>query len=551
MSMPTPVSPAASPPESPAASPPRRRLARLLRPPRRTVRLRLTLIYGGVFLLSGGVLLALTYLLVGQTSSGPNYSAGITAKGAIVKGPRGNNVTLQTVLPATARAAPKAASRVLLATEGKAGGRHVFLRGPHARGGAPAKGSSQPNATVKGLEAAFATNGAGAAGLGGASATNGAGPAGLEFPGGGLLTVDQARAQAREAELLTLDQARAQARKLEALGRQQHAEEMHRLLVDLGIALAIVAILSLGLGWLLAGRLLRPLQTITKAARAISAKSLHRRLALRGPSDELREVGDTFDELLGRLERSFEAQRQFVANASHELRTPLTLERAIVEVTLADPSASNETLRSTCERVLAIGEQQERTIDALLALARSERGLEVCEPFDLSRLAREVIAARNPQIASSGLRLESDLPEACASGDPSLAERLVANLIDNAVLYNLSDGWVSVRTATTNGRAVLTVSNSGPVVPAQDVERLFHPFQRIGASRASQGDGHGLGLSIVSAIAAAHDADLQARARPEGGLQISVGFDATASPSELDDAVGASRWDAASSASVI
>ncbi len=539
MSAPTSASPAAIPPASSAERRPRRRLARLLRPPRRTVRLRLTLIYGGVFLLSGGVLLAITYVLVGQTSSGPNYSAGITAKGAIVKGPRGNNVTLQTVLPATARAAPKAASRVHPAPEGKAGGPHVFLRAPYARGGAPVKGPSQVNATVKGLEGAFATNGAGPVGLGVASATNGAGPVGLEFPGGGLVTVDQARAQARELELVTLEQARAQARKLEALGRQQHGEEMHRLLVDLGIALAIVAILSLGLGWFLAGRLLRPLQTITKAARAISAKSLHRRLALRGPSDELREVGDTFDELLGRLERSFEAQRQFVANASHELRTPLTLERAIVEVTLADPCASNETLRATCERVLAIGEQQERTIDALLALARSERGLEGYEPFDLSRLAREVIAARNPEIASRGLHLESDLDDARTSGDPSLAERLVANLIDNAARYNLSGGWVSVTTATTSGRAILTVSNSGPVVPPDDVERLFSPFQRIGAARASQGDGHGLGLSIVSAIAAAHDADLQARARPEGGLHIGVSFAATASPSELDETADA------------
>ena len=474
-----------------AASPPRRRLARLLRLPRRTVRLRLTLLYGGVFLLSGAVLLALTYVLVGQTTSGPNYSAGITAKGAIVKGPSGKNVTLQTVLPGTLHHTPTAVSRAFAAPEGKGGGPRIVLPVPGARD-KPFKG-----------------------------------PGGFELPGGGLLTVDQAQAQAHKLELLTLDQARAQARKLEALGRQQHSEEMHRLLVDLGIALAIVAILSLGLGWLLAGRLLRPLQTITKAARAISAKSLHRRLALGGPRDELREVGDTFDELLERLECSFEAQRQFVANASHELRTPLTLERAVVEVALADPHASNETLRATCERVLAIGEQQERMIDALLALARSERGLQRDDPFDLSRLAHEAIAACNPEIASRGLRLESDLCEARTSGDASLAERLIANLIDNAARYNAGEGWVRVTTATTKGQAILTVSNSGPVVPDGDIERLFHPFQRMGAARASHGDGHGLGLSIVSAIAAAHDADLQARARPEGGLQISVGFAAT------------------------
>jgi signal transduction histidine kinase len=452
-----------------------------MRLPRRTVRLRLTLLYGGVFLLSGAALLAITYVLVGQTTSGPNYSAGITARGAIVKGPGGNDVTLPTVPPAALYLAPAGAPRAF----------------------------SRPRGT-----------------------------GGLELPGGGLLTVDEARAQERKLELLTLDQARAQARKLEALGRQQHREEMHRLLVNLGIALAIVAILSLGLGWLLAGRLLRPLQTITKAARAISAESLHRRLSLGGPRDELREVGDTFDGLLERLERSFEAQRQFVANASHELRTPLTLERAIVEVALADPSASNETLRATCERVLAIGEQQERMIDALLALARSEGGLERSDRFDLGHLARQAIAARQPLLESAGVRLESRLEEAPTSGDASLAERLVANLIDNAARHNVEDGWVSVRSATASGRAVLTVSNSGPVVPEEDLARLFHPFQRMGAARASHGDGHGLGLSIVSAIAAAHGADLQARARPQGGLHISVSFAAAATPRAPEEAAG-------------
>ncbi len=497
MGAPTPASPAASLPAAGTDRPPRRRVLRLLRLPRRTVRLRLTLLYGGVFLLSGAMLLAITYVLVGQTTNGPNYSAAITANGAILKGPRGVNLSpLEIVLPGY-RHAPAAASRVLSTLPGKGSGRAAFLLPP----GAFAKG-----------------------------------PFGVEPPGGGLLTVDAARAQERKLEILTLDQARAQARKLETLGHQQHREEMHRLLVDLGIALATVAIISLGLGWFLAGRLLRPLQTITQAARAISASSLHKRLALRGPRDELREVGDTFDELLQRLERSFQAQRQFVANASHELRTPLTLERAIVEVTLADPAASNETLRATCERVLAIGGQQERMIEALLALARSERGLERAKLFDLSRLAREVIAAHNPEIASRGLELKSDLQEARTSGDASLAERLVSNLVDNAARYNVSDGWVTVTTATTKGRAILTVSNSGPVVPLGDVERLFRPFQRSGAARASHGDHHGLGLSIVSAIAVAHGADLQARARPEGGLHISVSFAAAASASELDGA---------------
>jgi signal transduction histidine kinase len=464
------------------------------------VRLRLTLLYGGVFLVSGAALLALTYVLVGQTSRGPNYSAAITAKGVILKGPSGRNVALQLLRPGPAGSAPLGASRGPQRTVLKGGKQNV----------------------VRTFEGGIA-----------------AGPAFAgkpEFPGGGLLTVDQARAQARHLQLLTLDQARAQARKLESLGRQQHSEEMHRLLVDLGIALATVALLSLGLGWLLAGRLLRPLQTITKAARAISAKSLHRRLALDGPRDELREVGDTFDELLERLERSFEAQRQFVANASHELRTPLTLERAVVEVTLADPDASTETLRATCERVLAIGAQQERMIDALLALARSEGGLEHDDPFDLSRLTGEVIGAHRAEIAGRGLQLEGELEEAHTSGDASLAERLLANLIDNATRHNVAGGWLGVSTATTDGRAIVTVSNSGPVVPEEDVERLLRPFQRMGVARASHGDGNGLGLSIVSSIAAAHGADLQARARPEGGLAVTVSFAAATPRADADDA---------------
>ncbi len=497
-------------PTTAPGSPPARTRARWLRLPRRTVRLRLTLLYGGVFMVSGCALLATTYVLVGQTARSPNYSAGVTASGAVVKGPRGNNVTLQVVLRDVPCGSGLSVSKGHVQTESRASAKRVCVGGPAAVAGRAAYGSAQRSGGEKGYEGPVALPRLGAKGF--------------EFPGGGLLTPDQAQAQAHKLQVLTLNQAQAQARKLEALGRQQHSEEMHRLLVDLGIALAIVASLSLGLGWFLAGRLLRPLQTITKTARAISAKSLHRRLALRGPRDELREVGDTFDELLERLERSFEAQRQFVANASHELRTPLTLERAVVEVALADPRASNETLRATCERVLAIGEQQERMIDALLALARSERGLEREEPFDLGRLVGETVAAREPDLAARGLALEGTLESAPTSGEERLAERLVANLVDNAMQHNVEGGWVRVDTAAIAGRAVLTVSNSGPVVPASEVERLFRPFQRIGTARVTGADGHGLGLSIVSAIADAHGAELQARARPEGGLEITVGF---------------------------
>ena len=433
------------------ADPQPRGRQRLLRLPRRTVRLRLTLLYGGVFLLSGVVLLAITYLLVGQTTSVPTRGA----RGPLAYFP---------VTGANGRTAVKTGS----------GGPHVAVTAP--------KGA----------------------------AANERVPAAQAAPRGAPLTVDQAQALGR---------------KVEALARQQHNEELHRLLVDLGIALALMASVSMLVGWFLAGRALRPLQAITGAARAISATSLHRRLALRGPHDELRELGETFDELLERLERSFEAQRQFVANASHELRTPLTLERAIVEVTLADPAASNETLRATCERVLAIGEQQERMVEALLVLARSERGLDRRDPFDLAELARDVMVARSPEIASRGLRLESELEHAPTTGDPDWAERLVANLLDNAMQHNAAGGWVSVTSGIEHGRAVLTVSNNGPVIPQEEVERLFRPFQRLGAMRTNRGEGHGLGLSIVSAIATAHGARLRAQARPRGGLKIQVSFD--------------------------
>jgi signal transduction histidine kinase len=266
------------------------------------------------------------------------------------------------------------------------------------------------------------------------------------------------------------------------------------------------------------------LQTITRAARAISATNLHRRLSLKGPDDELRELGDTFDDLLERLERSFAAQRQFVANASHELRTPLTLERAILEVALADPSASTAELRATCERVLAIGGQQERMIDALLTLARSERGLDRRVVFDLQRAVEEVLESRRAALEGNHVSLEEHCSGALVSGDRELVERLVANLLDNAIHHNRPGGWVRVATGLDVGDAVVSVSNSGPVVPADQLQRLFEPFTRLGAERSAHGDGHGLGLSIVAAIANAHEARIEARPRPQGGLEVEVRF---------------------------
>jgi signal transduction histidine kinase len=426
-----------------------------LRRPRYTIRLRLALIYGGVFLACGAVLLTLTYVLVRQTSKGPVYSVKANGKSVTVKGPHG---------PV---------------------GLAVFrLTAPAGKGG----GLDQAAGVVTQ-------------------------PA---FRGGPLPLPD--------APPLTLATARAQARQLAALGKLQHEDELQGLLTDLGIALALMAIVSVGLGWLVAGRALRPLKTITRTARAISATNLHKRLSLGGPRDELRELGDTFDQLLERLERSFAAQRQFVANASHELRTPLTLERAIVEVALADPSASTEDLRAACRRVLAIGEQQEHTIDALLTLARSERGLEHSVVFDLKAPVSDVLASRRAALARHGLELECGLASALTRGDRRLIERLIANLLDNAIRHNRREGWVRLATRLDTQNAVLAISNSGPVVPEAEVEQLFEPFRRLGRDRRTGEEGHGLGLSIVAAIANAHGAKTSVRAPREGGLEIEVRF---------------------------
>ncbi len=304
----------------------------------------------------------------------------------------------------------------------------------------------------------------------------------------------------------------------------QHGADVRALAFVSLIALVAMAAVSMGLGWLVAGRVLRPLRTITSAAREISATDLHRRLALTGPDDEFKELGDTFDGLLGRLEASFQAQRQFVANASHELRTPLARLKTLAQVALADPSASVESLRAAHDRVLASEQQLEQLIDALLSLARGERGLERRQAVGLAALAADLLDERGVEIERRGLRLNTELDAARVQGDPRLLERLVANLIDNAIRHNTVGGRIEVATATTTGSVVLSVVNDGPVVPAEELERLRAPFERLGAARTGAGDGHGLGLSIVHAIVSAHGAQLAIGSRPEGGLAVEVRF---------------------------
>jgi signal transduction histidine kinase len=333
----------------------------------------------------------------------------------------------------------------------------------------------------------------------------------------------QAQQQLAHAQHQLAEAARllAQAGSLEAA---QRAADSHQLLVNSGIALAIVALLALLAGWLVAGRILRPIRTITRTARRISSTSLHERLALDGPEDELKELGDTLDDLFGRLATAFDAQRHFVANASHELRTPLTYQRALIQVALSDPGASIETLRAGYERLLASGAHQERLIEALLALSRGQAGLDRRECLDLAAITDQVLLGRHHDAREGGIRIRTAVALAPITGDPRLVERLVANLLDNALHYNQPGGQVDVAVRPECGHAVLSIANSGPQIQPEAIDRLLQPFQRLGEDRTDHNDGLGLGLSIVQAIATAHNATLNIEARQAGGLSIDVTF---------------------------
>jgi signal transduction histidine kinase len=313
----------------------------------------------------------------------------------------------------------------------------------------------------------------------------------------------------------------AQAGSVEAA---QRAADSHQLLVNSGIALSIVAALALLAAWLVAGRMLRPIRTITRTARRISSASLHERLALDGPEDELKELGDTLDGLFARLEAAFDAQRHFVANASHELRTPLTAERTLLQVALDDPGTTIADWRATAREVLASTDEQARLIEALLTLASSEGGLNGFEPVDLAAAVSAAHHDLRPEIDRLGIQVHQVTTPAPLEGDSLLVERLVANLVGNAVHHNVAGGSVQVLTEMTEGWAVLSVANTGPRIPPGEVDRLFQPFQRLDRRRSNYKDGHGLGLSIVRAIATAHGATITAQPEPDGGLFVTVAF---------------------------
>jgi signal transduction histidine kinase len=304
----------------------------------------------------------------------------------------------------------------------------------------------------------------------------------------------------------------------------QNAFTGHHFNVGPALVFAGAVVVAVALGWLIAGRFLRPLRKITATARDISASNLSRRLSITGRDDEFAELGETLDDLFTRLEASFQAQRHFVANASHELRTPLTAARTLLQLALADPDATVQTLRSTCQQLLALGYQQERLIDALLTLASSERGIAQWAPFDLAEIAAKAIMDRRREAGRRGIRIDTTLDTATATGDPNLAGSLVENLVDNAIRHNLDSGQIEISTATTSGQATLAISNTGAVIPPGEVNRLFQPFQRLGTERVGHAGGNGLGLAIVRAIAGVHGATLTTSARPDGGLDIQVKF---------------------------
>jgi signal transduction histidine kinase len=313
------------------------------------------------------------------------------------------------------------------------------------------------------------------------------------------------------------------------LARQLNRERtawLHHLLTYSGVALGVTVVVSIGLSWLAAGRVLRPLRRITATARSLSTENLHERIGLTGPDDELKELGDTFDAMLARLDGAFDAQRRFIANASHELRTPLTVQRAAVDVALADRAPTVDSLRTMAEQIRAGTQRQERLIESLLALARGQRGVEHWDRLDLADIVGETLEAAGAR--PSGLRITQDLAPAAVLGDRTLLDQLTANLVDNATRHNVPGGWVSVRTDVRDGRALLRVANSGPVIEPDAVESLFQPFRRLGADRTadrtSRGSapGVGLGLSIVAAIAAAHHGTVAARPLAQGGLEVVV-----------------------------
>ena len=413
------------------------------------VRTRLTLLYAGLFLAAGCVLLGLSYGLV---------AASLPAKGTVSGNP-----------PLT---------RLQFAT-------YCTGKGPGAR--APTSAASP----------------AGTAGK-----TRGPAPKGTGLP-------------PSKVKYLCRQQ-RAYLAGSRSAAVAQRRRTLHSLLLFSGLGLALLTVASAAAGWIVSGRVLRPVAMITETARRASDQHLGERIGLAGARDELKELADTFDEMLERLDRAFTAQRRFVADASHELRTPLTVMRTAIDVTLAKPGHSKEQLEAMARRVRRSIDRAEAMTEALLTLAVSQQGsARRSEAADLATSADDALEALAPQVRQLDLRLRATLEPAATTGDPDLLDRMVANLIGNAVRHNVPGGEISVSAGTRDGVAFLRVANTGPVVPPPALPTLFEPFRRL-EGRAARGDGAGLGLAIAQSVASLHGTTVQARCRPAGGLDVEV-----------------------------
>ncbi len=378
--------------------------------PRRTVRLRLTLLYGGLFLVSGAVLLMITYVLVRHAT----------------------------------------------------GGDVLFF---HTRGRAPLPSATGPPAPPD------------------------------------LQTLADQTQQIRAAAL------------------RQHSEQLRQLLIQSGIALTLMSVISIALGWLVAGRVLAPLRTMTTQTRRISERNLHERLALPGPADELKDLADTIDGLLARLEAAFAAQRRFVANASHELRTPLAMMRTSLDVAAAKPGTIPIQLTVLDAKLREGLDQADRLLESFLELARAEHPQPDQQPnVALAPLLTATIAQRQPEVAAKRITIERSIADVHIAGSETLLTRMLDNLVENAIRHNDPGGWVRIDAGADSQSARISVQNGGPLLDEQQVARLAQPFQRLGAERTGSRDGVGLGLSIVSAIATAHRGKLELHSRPSGGM---------------------------------
>jgi signal transduction histidine kinase len=314
-----------------------------------------------------------------------------------------------------------------------------------------------------------------------------------------------------------------------AVRAQLRSDTLHRLLIEYIAALAAMTAVSVVAGWLLAGRALRPLRRIIGTAQRVSGENLGERIALAGPADELKELADTFDGMLARLDTAFASQRHFVANASHELRTPLAIMRTEVDVALSDPDAGEPELREMAETVRETIDRCERLLESLLVLARSEASAGREEPVDLAALAGDCMTDLSGHAHELHLELRDDLEPAWTAGDPALLERTIANLIDNAVRYNEPGGFVEVRTRTDGARVRIGVANTGAPIGAEDSQRLTEPFERMGRT----GGGFGLGLSIVASVVQAHHGSLVVTPRQPGGLEVRVELPGARAPERL------------------